>query len=157
VFAKGDNAEKAKEAGADYVGYDDLMDKIKNGWLDFDSAVATPDAMRDLGKLGKILGPRGLMPTPKTGTVTNDVGSVVKELKAGKIEFKVDKAANVHAPIGKVSFAEDKIVDNARALYEAIVKAKPSTAKGIYIQNCSLTSTMNPGMQIDIKSFSETA
>jgi len=155
VIAKGDLAEKAKEAGADFVGYDDLMEKIKNGWLDFDATVATPDAMRDLGRLGKVLGPRGLMPTPKTGTVTNDVASVVKELKAGKIEFKVDKAANVHAPIGKVSFAEEKIVDNARALYDAILRAKPSTAKGVYVQNCSLTSTMNPGMQIDLKSFAE--
>lgn len=155
VFAQGETAEKAKAAGADFVGYDELIEKVKGGWLDFDAAVATPDAMRDIGKLGKVLGPRGLMPTPKTGTVTQDVAGAVKELKAGKIEFRVDKAANLHAPIGKLSFPEASIVDNATALFAAVIKAKPASAKGIYIRNCVLSSTMNPGLKIDIKTFGE--
>ncbi len=155
VFAKGADAEKAKEAGADFVGYDDLIEKVKGGWLEFDAAVATPDAMRDIGKLGRVLGPRGLMPTPKSGTVTKDVVSAVTELKAGKIDFRVDKAANVHVPIGKVSFAEPKIVDNAVAVYQAIMKAKPATAKGVYMKGCSLSATMSPGIKIDANSFKE--
>ncbi len=157
VFAQGDAAEKAKAAGADFVGYEDMIEKVKGGWVDFDAAVATPDSMRDIGKLGKVLGPRGLMPTPKTGTVTQDVASAVKELKAGKIDFRVDKAANIHAPIGKLSFPEQNIVGNAVALYDAVVKAKPASAKGVYIKNCSITSTMNPGVRLDIKSFSDKA
>lgn len=155
VFAKGEDAEKAKEAGADFVGYDDLIEKVKGGWLDFDAAVATPDSMRDIGKLGRVLGPRGLMPTPKSGTVTKDVFSAVTELKAGKIDFRVDKAANVHVPIGKVSFSEPKIVDNAVAVYQAVMKAKPATAKGLYMKGCSLSATMSPGMKIDASSFNE--
>jgi len=155
VFAQGENAQSAKDAGADYVGYEDLIDKVKGGWLDFDAAVTTPDSMRDVGKLGKILGPRGLMPTPKAGTVTKDVAAAVNELKAGKIEFKVDKAANVHVPVGKVSFSEEKILGNVKAVYDAIIKAKPASAKGVYIKNCTLTSTMNPGIRLDIKSFAE--
>ena len=155
VFAQGENAQIAKDAGADYVGYEDLIDKVKGGWLDFDAAVTSPDCMRDVGKLGKILGPRGLMPTPKAGTVTQDVAAAVNELKAGKIEFKVDKAANVHVPVGKVSFSEDKILGNAKAVYDAIIKAKPASAKGLYIKSCTLTSTMNPGIKLDTKSFAE--
>ncbi|MCD6460804.1 50S ribosomal protein L1, partial [bacterium] len=155
VFAQGDNAQRAKDAGADYVGYEDLIEKVKGGWLDFDAAVTTPDSMRDVGKLGKILGPRGLMPTPKGGTVTKDVAAAVTELKAGKIEFKVDKAANIHVPVGKMSFNEDKILGNTKAVYDAVQKAKPASAKGVYIKTCTLTSTMNPGIKIDIKSFSE--
>ncbi|MEW6534928.1 MAG: 50S ribosomal protein L1 [Candidatus Auribacterota bacterium] len=155
VFAKGETAEKAKEAGADFVGYDDLIAKIQGGWTDFDAAVATPDAMRDIGKLGKVLGPRGLMPTPKTGTVTPDVLGAVKELKAGKIDFRVDKAANLQAPIGKVSFPEKNIVENAVALFNAVQKAKPSSAKGLYMKTCCLTATMSPGIHIDMKSFSD--
>jgi len=155
VFAKGEDVAKAKEAGADFVGYDDLIEKVKGGWLEFDAAVATPDSMRDIGKLGRVLGPRGLMPTPKSGTVTKDVVSAVTELKAGKIDFRVDKAANVHVPIGKVSFSEPKIVDNAVAVYQAIMKAKPATAKGLYMKGCSLSATMSPGMKIDTSSFNE--
>ena len=158
VFAQGESAEQAKEAGADYVGYDDLIEKIqKDGWFDFDAAVATPESMRDIGRLGKVLGPRGLMPTPKTGTVTKDVASAVQELKAGKIDFRVDKAANLHTIIGKMSFAENKLYDNAKAVYEAVLKAKPAGAKGVYMKNCTLSSTMGPGVSVDIKTFAETA
>jgi large subunit ribosomal protein L1 len=158
VFAQGDSAEQAKEAGADFVGYDDLIDKIqKEGWFDFDAAVATPESMRDIGRLGKVLGPRGLMPTPKTGTVTKDVAGAVKELKAGKIEFRVDKAANLHTIIGKISFDNNKLFDNAKAVYDAVVKAKPASAKGVYMKTCTLTSTMGPGIPVDLKTFAETA
>lgn len=153
AFAKGELAQQAKDAGADFVGFEDMIDKIQKGWLDFDAAVATPDSMRDIAKLGRVLGPRGLMPTPKTGTVTNDIVSAVKDLKAGKIDFKVDKAANVHTVVGKMSFSENNLFENAVSVYDAIIKAKPATAKGVYMKGCSLTSTMNPGLKIDLKSF----
>lgn len=149
VFAKGEKEKEALEAGADYVGAEDLVEKIQQGWLEFDKAVATPDIMGLVGKLGKILGPRGLMPNPKVGTVTFDVAKAVKELKAGKIEFKVDKAGIVHAPIGKISFGKEKIKENFIALLDTIIKLKPSTSKGIYLKKCSISSTMGPGIKID--------
>jgi len=149
VFAKGEKETEAKEAGADFVGSEDLIAKVKEGWLDFDAAIATPDIMGSVGKLGRILGPRGLMPSPKSGTVTFEVARAVKEIKAGKIEFRVDKNANIHVPIAKVSFTEDNIYENASAVFEAIVKAKPSSAKGQYLRVATLSSTMGPGIQID--------
>ena len=149
VFAKGEKETEAKEAGADFVGSDDLIEKVKGGWLEFDSAIATPDMMGSVGKLGRILGPRGLMPSPKSGTVTFDVAKAVKEIKAGKIEFRVDKNANIHAPVAKVSFSEDQIFENAVAVLEAIVKAKPSAAKGQYLKVAALSSTMGPGIRLD--------
>ena len=149
VFAKGEKETEAKEAGADLVGSDDLIEKVKGGWLEFDSAIATPDMMGSVGKLGRILGPRGLMPSPKSGTVTFDVAKAVKEIKAGKIEFRVDKNANIHAPVAKVSFSEDQIFENAVAVLEAIVKAKPSAARGQYLKVAALSSTMGPGIRLD--------
>ena len=149
VFAKGEKESEAKEAGADYVGSDELVKKIQGGWLEFDATVATPDTMRSVGKLGKILGPRGLMPSPKSGTVTFDVAKAVQEIKAGKIEFKVDKNANIHVPVAKASFDEDKIYENAVAVLEAIVKAKPSAAKGQFLRLVTLSSTMGPGIHLD--------
>lgn len=149
VFAKGEKETEAKEAGADHVGSDDLIEKVKGGWLEFDSAIATPDMMGSVGKLGRILGPRGLMPSPKSGTVTFDVAKAVKEIKAGKIEFRVDKNANIHAPVAKVSFSEDQIFENAVAVLEAIVKAKPSAARGQYLKVAALSSTMGPGIRLD--------
>lgn len=149
VFAKGEKEKEALEAGADYVGAEDLVEKIQQGWLEFDKAVATPDIMGLVGKLGKILGPRGLMPNPKVGTVTFDVAKAVKDLKAGKIEFKVDKAGIIHAPIGKISFGKDKIKENFLALLDTVIKLKPSTSKGIYLKKCSISSTMGPGIKID--------
>ncbi len=149
VFAKGEKEKEAGEAGADYVGSDDLMEKIKGGWLEFDKAVATPDMMGAVGKLGKILGPRGLMPNPKVGTVTFDVANAVKELKAGKVEFRVEKAGIVHTPVGKVSFGTEKLKENVLAVIEAITKLKPSTSKGTYLRNIALSTTMGPGIKID--------
>jgi large subunit ribosomal protein L1 len=149
VIASGDKQREAREAGADEVGGDDVVDKILAGWMDFDAVVATPDMMRAVGKLGKVLGPRGLMPNPKTGTVTPDVTKAVTEIKAGKVEFRVDKAGIVHAPIGKMSFAAASLVANAHALMESIVKAKPAAAKGKYLKSVTLTSTMGPGVIID--------
>jgi len=149
VFAKGEKAQEAKEAGADYVGADDLVDKIKEGWFDFDTAIATPDMMGTVGKIGKLLGPRGLMPNPKVGTVTFDIGRAVSESKSGKIEYRVEKAGIVHAPVGKVSFEPLKLQENIIALVDALIKAKPSTAKGIYVKKVSLSSTMGPGVFID--------
>ena len=149
VFAKGEKETEAKEAGADSVGSDDLIEKVKGGWLEFDAAIATPDMMGSVGKLGRILGPRGLMPSPKSGTVTFDVARAVKEIKAGKIEFRVDKNANIHAPVAKVSFSEDQIFENAVAVLEAIVKAKPSAARGQYLKVAALSSTMGPGIRLD--------
>lgn len=150
VFAKGEKEREASEAGADYVGAEDLVEKIQKGWLDFDSAVATPDIMGLVGKLGKVLGPRGLMPNPKLGTVTFDVTKAVKEIKAGKVEYKTEKAGIVHVPIGKVSFDADKLIDNARVIIEAILKAKPSTSKGKYLKKVAISSTMGPGIKVDV-------
>ncbi|KYH33703.1 50S ribosomal protein L1 [Neomoorella mulderi] len=149
VFAKGEKAREAEEAGADFVGAEDLVEKIQGGWLDFDVAIATPDMMGMVGKLGRILGPRGLMPNPKAGTVTMDLDRAIKEVKAGKIEFRVDKTAIVHAPIGKASFAEDKLKENFQALIEALVRAKPAAAKGQYLKSISISSTMGPGVKVN--------
>ena len=149
VFAKGEKEKEARDAGADYAGSDDLVEKIKGGWLDFDRVVATPDMMGTVGKLGKVLGPRGLMPNPKVGTVTFDVGKVVKELKAGKVEFRVEKAGIVHTPVGKASFGVDKLQDNVTALLETIIKLKPASSKGTYLKSISLSTTMGPGVKVD--------
>jgi len=149
VFAKGEKEKEAKDAGADFVGGEDLIEKVSKGWLDFDSVVATPDMMGAVGKLGKILGPRGLMPNPKIGTVTFDITKAVKEIKAGKVEFKVDKSGNVHASIGKVSFGVQKLKENLLALLDGIIKAKPSTSKGIYLRSITVATTMGPGVKID--------
>jgi len=156
VFAKGEKEKEAKEAGAEYAGGEELLEKIKGGWFDFDRAVATPDMMGAVGKIGKLLGPRGLMPNPKTGTVTFNIKETVQELKAGKIEFKVDKAGIVHAPVGKVSFGLEKLKDNIIAMVETIFKLKPPTSKGVYVKNVSLSSTQGPGVKIDpasVKNF----
>lgn len=150
AFAKGEKEREAEEAGADYVGAEDLVKKITEGWLEFDKTVATPDMMSAVGRIGKILGPRGLMPNPKTGTVTMDIGKAVKEIKAGKLEFRVDKAGIVHVPIGKVSFGMEKLADNARAVLSAILRAKPASAKGNYVQGVTLSTTMGPGVKIDL-------
>jgi large subunit ribosomal protein L1 len=153
VFAKGQAADAATAAGAEFVGFEDLIKKVTEGFQGFDVAVATPEAMTEVRKLGKVLGPRGLMPNPKTGTVTDDTARAVKECKAGRVEFKVDKAANVHVYLGKVSFKPEDLVVNATAVIDAIVKAKPSGAKGRYIQNVTLSSTFSPGLRLDIGSF----
>lgn len=150
AFAKGEKEREAQEAGADIVGAEDLIKKINEGWLDFDKAVATPDMMGAVGRIGKILGPRGLMPNPKTGTVTLDIAKAVKEIKAGKLEFRVDKAGIIHAPIGKASFGADKLLDNARAVLTSIVRAKPASAKGNYVLGVTLSTTMGPGVKIDL-------
>lgn len=149
VFAKGEKETEAKEAGADYVGAEDFMEKIKKGWFDFDKVVATPDLMGAVGKLGKILGPRGLMPNPKLGTVTFDVKKAVSELKAGKVEYRVDKAGNVHVPLGKASFGPEKLEENFMALMEAIVKAKPPASKGSYLRALNISTTMGPAIKLD--------
>lgn len=149
VFAKGDKAREAEENGADFVGAEDIAEKIQGGWFDFDVAVATPDMMGVVGKLGKILGPRGLMPNPKSGTVTMDVGRTIKELKAGRIEFRVDKTSIVHAPIGKVSFDGDKLQENFDTVIDALIKAKPAAAKGTYLKSVAICSTMGPGVRIN--------
>jgi large subunit ribosomal protein L1 len=149
VIASGEKLKEAEEAGADLVGGEDRVDEIQKGFMDFDAVVATPDMMRSVGKLGKILGPRGLMPNPKTGTVTFEVARAVKEIKAGKVEFRVDKTAIVHAPVGKTSFAESALLDNLRTLIETVVKAKPAAAKGKYIKSIAISSTMGPGIRID--------
>jgi len=149
VFAKGQKEKEAQDAGADYVGAEDLIEKISHGWLDFDKAIATPDMMGAVSKLGKTLGPRGLMPNPKVGTVTFDVAKAVKEIKAGKVEFKVEKAGIVHIPVGKVSFGFDKLLENARTVLEVIVRVKPPTSKGIYLRSIALSTTMGFGIKID--------
>lgn len=149
VFAKGEKAREAEDAGADYVGDEDLVKKIQGGWLDFDKVVATPDMMGTVGKLGKLLGPRGLMPNPKVGTVTNDLRRVVADLKSGMIQFRVDKAGIVHAPFGKKSFESSKLVENFKALLETLVKAKPATAKGQYVRGITISTTMGPGVKVD--------
>ena len=155
VIAGPDKQKEAEEAGADFVGGDEVVDRIQGGWMDFEAVVATPDMMRVVGKLGKVLGPRGLMPNPKTGTVTVDVTKAVQEIKAGKVEFRVDKAGVVHAPIGKISFASERLVANAHALMETIVKAKPSAAKGKYLKSVTMSSTMGPGVAIDTSHVDE--
>lgn len=153
VFAKGEKAKEAEAAGADYVGDADYINKIQQGWFDFDVIVATPDMMGEVGKLGRILGPKGLMPNPKTGTVTFDVAKAVKEIKAGKVEYRVDKAGNIHVPIGKISFDSEKLVDNFTTIYETILKVKPAAAKGTYVKNVTVTSTMGPGIKVDPSTF----
>lgn len=149
VFAKGGKAEEAKAAGADFVGAEELGEKIEGGWLDFDVAIATPDMMSVVGKLGRVLGPRGLMPNPKTGTVTMDVTEAISEVKAGKVEFRVNKEAGIHVSIGKVSFANKDLIGNFRALMGAIIKARPQTAKGTYLRKVAVSSTMGPGVRVD--------
>jgi large subunit ribosomal protein L1 len=149
VFASGEKMREAEEAGADYVGGDDLAKRIEEGWMDFEAVVATPDMMRVVGRLGKVLGPRGLMPNPKAGTVAVDVARAVQEIKAGKVEFRVDKTGIIHAPVGKLSFGVDQLSENADALIGAVIKAKPSAAKGKYVKGLSLSSTMGPGIRVD--------
>jgi len=148
VFAKGEAAKLAKEAGAEHVGLEDLVEKINKGWFEFDVVIASPETMREVGKLGKVLGPKGLMPSPKTGTVTPEVDKAVKEVKAGRVEFKMDKNGNLHMPVGKISFNEKAIVENASAVIEAVLRSKPSTSKGDFVQGCSISSTMSPGIRI---------
>jgi len=150
VFAKGEKALEATEAGADFVGADDLVEKVKGGWFDFDSAIATPDMMGTVGKIGRLLGPRGLMPNPKVGTVTFDVSRAVQEAKSGKVEYRVEKAGIIHAPVGKASFDLEKLRGNVLSLMDALIKAKPSTAKGTYLKKVSISSTMGPGILIDV-------
>jgi len=149
VFAKGEKEKEAEDAGADHVGGEELAKKIQDGWLDFDKAVATPDMMGVVGKLGKILGPRGMMPNPKVGTVTFDIGRAVQELKGGKVEFRVEKAGIVHCPVGRVSFGVEKLSDNVKTLIESIVRLKPSASKGVYLKGVSISTTMGPGLKLD--------
>jgi large subunit ribosomal protein L1 len=153
VVAGGEKIKEAEQAGADHVGGADVVKKIQDGWLEFDAVVATPDMMREVGKLGKVLGPRGMMPNPKTGTVTFDIASAVREIKAGKVEFRVDKTAIIHVPLGKLSFDDQKLVENAEALMQAIVRAKPSSAKGKYVRSVYLASTMGPSVEVDASAF----
>lgn len=154
VFSKsGPSADAARAAGAEYVGFDDMIKKCQEGWSDFDVAIATPEAMGEVRKLGKVLGPRGLMPNPKTGTVTDDTARAVKEVKAGRVEFKIDKAGNVHVPVGKASFNSTQLEENARAVIEAVVKARPNSVKGHYINTCTLSATMSPPVRLDLKEF----
>ena len=156
VIASGEKVREAREAGADEVGAEDIVQKIQGGWMDFDAVVATPDMMKSVGRLGKVLGPRGLMPNPKTGTVTLDVAKAVSELKAGKVEFRVDKTGIIHCAVGKVSFDADKLADNAKALITSVLRAKPATAKGRYVKNIVVSSTMGPGVPIDLASVDAT-
>ncbi len=151
VFAKGEKEREAREAGADMVGAEDLVEKIQGGWMEFDSTIATPDLMGQVGKLGKVLGPRGLMPNPKLGTVTFDISRAVREVKAGKVEFRVDKAGNVHVPLGKRSFSPEQLVANAMALLEAIMRAKPAASKGQYLRSATVAATMGPGVRVDVQ------
>jgi large subunit ribosomal protein L1 len=149
VFAQGDKAKEAEEAGADYVGDDEYVNKILQGWFDFDTVVATPDMMSKVGRLGRTLGPKGLMPNPKTGTVTMDVTKAVQEIKAGKVEYRVDKVGNIHVGVGKVSFGTDKLLENIQLMFDTIKKLRPATVKGVYIQNVAISSTMGPGITLD--------
>jgi large subunit ribosomal protein L1 len=154
VFAKsGPSADAAKAAGAEYVGFEEMIKKCVEGWTDFDVAIATPEAMLEVRKLGKVLGPRGLMPNPKTGTVTDDTAKAVKEVKAGRVEFKIDKAGNVHVPVGKANFKPEHIEENARAVIDTVAKSKPSAAKGTFIQSCTISTTMSPPVRIDVREF----
>lgn len=153
VIAKGDKVKEALDAGADFAGADDLLEKIKGGWTDFSALISTPDMMREVGKLGKVLGPRGLMPTPKAGTVTNDIAKAVKEAKAGKIEFKVDKTGNINTAVGKVSFGSEQLVENMMPLLQAILRAKPASSKGVFLRSMYLSTTMGPGLKIDLQSL----
>ena len=155
VVASGEKLKEGQDAGADHVGGEDMVAKIQEGWLDFDAVVATPDMMKSVGRLGKVLGPRGLMPNPKTGTVTFDVGRAVREIKSGKVEYRVDKTAIIHAPIGKVSFGPEKLLDNAKVLIESVLKAKPAASKGKYVRSIALSSTMGPGVRVDVASVEE--
>lgn len=155
VFAKGDKEKEAREAGADIVGSEDLVEKITKGWLEFDRVISTPDLMGTVGKLGKILGPRGLMPNPKSGTVTFDLAKAVREVRQGRVEFKVEKAGLIHVPVGKVSFEPQKLAENATTVLESLVKAKPSTAKGVYLQSITVSSTMGPAVKIDAPSVAK--
>lgn len=150
AFAKGEKEKEAQEAGADHVGAEDLIKKISDGWFDFDKTVATPDMMAAVGRIGKVLGPRGLMPNPKTGTVTMEIGKAVKEIKAGKLEFRVDKAGIVHVPVGKASFSQEQLIDNAKAVLTSILRAKPPSAKGNYVRGVTISATMGPGIKIDL-------
>ena len=153
VFAKGDKVKEAEAAGADYVGDEELINKINEGWFDFDIIVATPDMMAEVGKLGRILGPKGLMPNPRTGTVTFEVEKAVKDIKAGQVEYRVDSDSNLHVPVGKISFDDEKLVENFDALVQTIVAAKPQTSKGTYVRNVVVTSTMGPGIKIDVSEY----
>ena len=154
VFTKpGPAADAARAAGAEFIGFEDMIKKCNEGWTEFDVAIATPEAMAEVRKLGKVLGPRGLMPNPKTGTVTDDTAKAVKEVKAGRVEFKIDKAGNVHVPVGKASFAANQIEENARAVIDAVAKARPNSVKGTYIHSCTISATMSPGVAVDVKEF----
>ncbi|WP_163102742.1 50S ribosomal protein L1 [Peribacillus alkalitolerans] len=153
VFAKGEKAKEAEATGADYVGDSDYITKIQQGWFDFDVIVATPDMMGEVGKLGRVLGPKGLMPNPKTGTVTFDVTKAVNEIKAGKVEYRVDKTGNIHVPIGKVSFEDNKLVENFTTIFDTLLKVKPAAAKGTYMKNITVTTTMGPGVKVDASTF----
>jgi len=154
VFTKpGPAADAARTAGAEFIGFEDMIKKCQEGWTDFDVAIATPEAMAEVRKLGKVLGPRGLMPNPKTGTVTDDTAKAVKEVKAGRVEFKIDKAGNVHVPVGKASFAANQIEENARAVIDAVAKARPNSIKGTYMQSCTISATMSPPVSVDVREF----
>jgi large subunit ribosomal protein L1 len=157
VFARGAAADAAKAAGAEFVGFEDMIKQCNEGWAEFDVAVATPEAMIEVRKLGKVLGPRGLMPNPKTGTVTEDTAKAVKEVKAGRVEFKTDKAGNVHVIVGKASFKPEQIEENARAVIEAVAKARPQSVKGQYVQSCTLSATMSPAVRVDLREFAVAA
>jgi large subunit ribosomal protein L1 len=157
VLTRGEAQKDAQEAGADHVGADEYIERIQQGWIDFDVVIATPDIMKDVGKLGRILGPRGLMPNPKSGTVTFDVGPAVREVKAGRIEYRVDRSGNVHAPVGKASFTEAQLAENAATFIDAIVRAKPASAKGQYVKSITISSAMGPGVSIDRQAYSVTA
>ncbi len=153
VFAKGQAADSARAAGAEYVGFEDMVKKCQEGWADFDVAVATPEAMGEVRKLGKVLGPRGLMPNPKTGTVTDDTARAVKEVKAGRVEYKVDKGGNIHVPVGKASFPPNQIEENARSVIEAVVRSRPSSVKGTFVHSCTISTTMSPPVRLDLRDF----
>jgi large subunit ribosomal protein L1 len=155
VFAKGEKAKEAEAAGADFVGEEDLINKVSQGWFDFDVVVATPDMMAQVGKLGRTLGPKGLMPNPKTGTVTFDVTKAVNEIKAGKVEYRVDKSGNLHVPIGKVSFDDQKLVENFSTIIETLLKVKPAASKGTYVRNVAIASTMGPGMKVNVSGYKQ--